>query len=114
MSQGLPLDAYIKDLRRSLSQAMDDGENETLKFEMQDLTLELVIGATQSKSANGGIKFEVFGIGFNAGGKVEDGSSATQKLTLKLKPVTQNEDEEWTNALVSGKVNLDLGQGEGN
>jgi len=105
MDDGIQLEHYIKALRSSLMKAMQDGKEQPLKFRAEEITLELVIGASSKTKGSGGIKFEVFGLGFNAGGDHEKGATNTQKLTLKLKPVSGDGSSD--DPLISDHVDLE-------
>lgn len=88
----IELAEVVRQLRAQLQLAMEAGTDEDLRFEVQDLELELQVAVT--KSAGGGfeggseVKFRVFEAG--ASGKVEAsiGSERVQRLKLRLRPTT--------------------------
>lgn len=91
MENTIELAEVIQELRSELQRTMKAGEGEGLRFEVQDLELELQVGVTKSITGGGEgsakVTFLVFEIG--ASGKAEGSWSTerTQKLKLKLKPI---------------------------
>jgi hypothetical protein len=86
----IPLADVIRELRRELLAAMKAGEGESLRFEVQDLEIEVQVVVTRGgeASAGGGVKFWVLNAESNVSAKYE--SSRIQKLTLKLRPKTDD------------------------
>ncbi len=74
-------------LRRELEEAKRQAADENLKFKVEDIELELRVGATATGGVKGGVKFWVY----NAEAKGEISSAATQTLRLKLTPVVEND-----------------------
>lgn len=83
MDNKIPLPNLLSQLRQDLSQAQADGEGSDLRFQIEDIEIELQLVATQKAEGGGGIKFWVI----NADAKIEGSQALTQKLKLKLKPV---------------------------
>ena len=59
------------------------GAGSDLKFQIEDIEIELQIGTTKGGKGGGGVKFWVY----NAEAEVNASQAKTQKLKLKLKPV---------------------------
>lgn len=76
--ENIELSEMIGQLREELLKARGQIEGSDLKFQVEDIEIELQI--VTSKGASGGIKFFV-----EAGGNMSQ--AQTQKLKLKLKPV---------------------------
>jgi len=79
----IPLSEMIKQLRQELLDAQADGDEVPLRFEIQDIEIELTVATTKEAGGGGGVKFWVY----NADAKVGVTDNKTQKLKLKLKPV---------------------------
>jgi hypothetical protein len=79
----IALSDMIVDLRRELLEAQQSGTNQDLKFNIEEIEVELQITASREVGAEVGVKFWVYNA--NAHGKLAD--VAVQKLRLKLKPI---------------------------
>lgn len=77
----IPLPAMLAQLRSDLLEAKAEGEDKDLHFLVDDIELELQMATTQDKEGGVGIKFWVL----NANAKGKSGTTATQKLKLRLK-----------------------------
>lgn len=90
----IPLADVLRELRQELKTAMKAAEGESLRFEVQDLEVEMQLvvtrGGSGEVSAGGGVKFWVLNAESKAtaAGKYE--SSQIQTLKLKLKPKTDD------------------------
>lgn len=85
MSEKIPLSDLIVELRRELLDAQRRGQQEGLKFLVEDVELELQLAASDSTEAGAGVKFWI--LSGEAKGKVS--SQSLQKVTLKLKPLNR-------------------------
>ncbi len=83
MQHGIELSEVIKNLRASLTTAQTEGVDERLKFAIDEVEVELQIAVTDKTDVKAGVKFWVIDAGAGAG----QDSSATQKITLKMKVV---------------------------
>jgi Trypsin-co-occurring domain 2 len=83
----IPLSAAIKDLRRQLAEAVAEGEQQSLRFELGPIELELQIVASREAGVEGNINFKIFGWGAEGGGDGKLGDQRTQKLKLIMKPI---------------------------
>jgi hypothetical protein len=92
----IPLAKAIQDLRSELSQAMREGEGESLRFRPESIELELGIEATCEAGGEVKAKFWVVEAGVEGKGS----RSTTHKLTLKLHPV----DSRGEDVLIRDKV----------
>ena len=84
MSDGkptIPLAQAIADLRKELLVALEEGRGKALQFKLQPVELELKLAITGSADAKAGVKFWVMELG--AGGKYENATTHTLKLTLE-------------------------------
>jgi hypothetical protein len=89
----IPLAEVIRELRSELMDAVKAGEGESLRFEVQDLEVEMQVVVTKGASAgaSGEVKFWVLTkAGAEASAKYE--SSQIQKIKLKLRPKTDDGD----------------------
>jgi len=88
----------IRQLRGQLQAAMKAGGKEELRFQVEDLELELQVAITRSASAEGeaGGKLKFWVLEFGGSGKVGGslGSERVQTLKLRLKPTRRGEDDE--------------------
>ena len=87
----IELSEAISQLRMQLETAIKEGKGKDLRFEIQDLELELQVVATKDAKIGGqveaGVKFWLVGGGKAAGeGGISQGSSSLQRLKLKLRP----------------------------
>lgn len=80
----IPLARMLGQLRQELLNARAEGESSDLKFQIEDIEIELQIGTTQEAGGGVGVKFWVY----NADAKVNHSAVNTQRLKLKLKPKT--------------------------
>ena len=80
MDDGPELSDVIAQLRASLSNAQKDGEGHNLRFNVEDVEIELQVAVTKEKSGGGGIKFWV--LDAKAEGKLSD--AITQKIKLHM------------------------------
>ncbi|MGW4649085.1 trypco2 family protein [Kitasatospora sp. NPDC004289] len=74
-------------LRRQIAQAQrqaaeSPADDSDVRFAVGEITLELGMELTGTRSVNGGLRFAVV----SAGGKAERASKATHKVTVKLTP----------------------------
>ena len=94
--QGIELAEAVTALREQLQQTMDRGKDEDLRFELENITLEMSFTAGRKATAKGGVKFWVYNA--EAGGELAD--QRVHKLTLEMKPVHRDGGDN----LLSGKV----------
>jgi hypothetical protein len=73
----------VRNLREQLQEAMEEGADKKLRFEIKDLELELKCGVTREADADAGVKFWILDAGVK--GKIED--EKTQTIKLKLSPI---------------------------
>ena len=85
----IPLADVVGQLRKELRASMKAGEGEDLRFEVEDVELEMQVVVTKGGAGEfggeGGVKLWVIG---KAGGKVSGKyeSSQIQKVKLRLRP----------------------------
>ncbi len=80
----LGLNEMIVALRRELLLAQQNGQKEDLRFKVEDIDVEVDVATTKEGEGIGSVKFWVY----NAGLKAKLGEVRTQKLRLRLKPLT--------------------------
>jgi hypothetical protein len=81
---GIPLADLIDAVRGELEAAALNAVDQKLQFEVRDVELEVEIATTGTKSGEGGIKVWVV----NIGAKLDRSNANTQRVTLKLGPVS--------------------------
>lgn len=84
----IELSEMIGQLREELLNARGQSEGSELKFQVEDIEIELQIVTTKGGKGGGGVKFWVY----NAEAEVNASQAKTQKLKLKLKPVNARDD----------------------
>lgn len=80
--ENIPLSEMLGQLREELLTARAKSEGSDLKFQIEDIEIELQIVTTKGGKGGGGVKFWVY----NAEAEVNVSQAKTQKLKLKLKP----------------------------
>jgi hypothetical protein len=77
------LTAAINAVHEQLTAAIRNvRENDVLGFEYEDVEIELEMTATKTVGVTGGVRFYVF----TAGGNADQGSSATHRIKINIKP----------------------------
>jgi hypothetical protein len=79
----IPLAKMLAQLRAELLDAQAEGEDKQLRFQVDDIEIELQVATTQEDTGGIGIKFWVV----NADAKLKDAEVKTQKVKLKLSAV---------------------------
>lgn len=86
-SQELDLKTVVSKLRAELQEAVKAGEGEAIRFELDEIDLELKVAASKEVGPHGTIKFTVLGIGGEVGGGVKWAAEQVQTVKLKMRPV---------------------------
>lgn len=81
--ENIELSEMIGQLREELLTARAKSEGSDLKFQIEDIEIELQIVTTKGGKFGSGVKFWIF----NADAEGNVSQAQTQKLKLKLKPV---------------------------
>ncbi len=81
--ENIELSEMIGQLREELLTARAKSEGSDLKFQIEDIEIELQIVTTKTGGVKSGVKFWVV----NAEANANASQASTQKLKLKLKPV---------------------------
>ncbi len=84
----IPLADVIQELRSELLAATAAGEGQELRFDVEELNLELQVVVTK-----GGVKFWVLNADSSAKVQGKYESSRLQKVSLKLKPKTADDED---------------------
>ena len=87
--ENIELSEMIGQLREELLKARGKSEGSELKFQVEDIEIELQVVTTKGGKGGGGVKFWVY----NAEAEVNASRANTQKLKLKLKPVVGPNEE---------------------
>jgi hypothetical protein len=83
----LPLGEVVRALRSEIIDAATAGVNETVRFEVGPIEVEITVVAKREGGPEGKIKFEVFGFGAEVGADAKFAREQTQKVKLNLTPV---------------------------
>ena len=78
----------IKALRSELTAAMESGANDSLRFQLGPVELELTLAITREGGADGGIRFGVVSFGAKGGISGQD----THRVKLSLQPMIRERD----------------------
>jgi hypothetical protein len=73
----------IRSLRAELTQAMEEGEGQGLRFKVDPVELEFELAVTSTKGGGGGIKFWVV----TAEAKLDKATATTHRIKLSLAPL---------------------------
>ncbi|MEU3553935.1 trypco2 family protein [Streptomyces fragilis] len=101
MDDAVELSQMIAQLRRELSRAMAEGEGADLRFEAEQIELEVSVGVERSREPGAQLKFWVFEVGASA----RRATALTQRINLTLRPVRTDRPDQPT--LISGRELLD-------
>jgi hypothetical protein len=88
----------IRVLRHQLSEAMHEGQDQELRFEIGEVQLEFEIVVKKDASADGGIRFGVISLG----AKANIGNEASHRISLVMQPVVLKADGSTSRANISG------------
>jgi|JI61114C2RNA_FD_contig_21_16619601_length_441_multi_2_in_0_out_0_1 hypothetical protein len=84
----IPLAEMIQNLRDELAVTRTAGSTDPIRFQVEEVELEVAVGITREGNAGGKVSFWV--VELNAGGKAT--STNTHRIKLKLKPMGENKD----------------------
>jgi hypothetical protein len=90
----------IRSLRAELTQAMQEGEGQGLRFKVDPVELEFELAVTSTKGGGGGIKFWVV----TAEAKLDKATTATHRIKLSLKPLVKGPAGDEVDAIVADEV----------
>lgn len=91
----IELSEMIENLRSELSEAQEAGRNSSLRFEVEDVELELSVVVGREAGGSGKVKFWVVEVGAEAGVS----STTAQRMTLRLRPTSAD----GSTPLISGR-----------
>lgn len=74
----------IEQLRNELTDAIARGEGQALRFNVNDIKVELAVQITHKGSGKGELSFNVLGAGAKIGGEGGIDRSSTHRITLSL------------------------------
>jgi hypothetical protein len=77
---GLGLAETLRALRQEISEAMAEGQGQSVRMGVESIDLQMQIAVTREATAGGRARFWVL----EAGGKLTDGSVATHTVALHL------------------------------
>lgn len=84
--QRIGLKEVLAALRQELSESILAAANESLRFQVDEITLQFQVEVERTTGVGGGIKFWVVELG----GKHAATSTVTHTVTIPLKPVRQD------------------------
>ena len=90
----------IRSLRAELTQAMQEGEGQGLRFKVDPVELEFELAVTSTKGGGGGIKFWVV----TAEAKLDKATATTHRIKLSLAPLVRTAEGEEIDAVVAEQV----------
>lgn len=90
----------IRSLRVELTQAMQEGEGQGLRFKVDPIELEFELAVTSTKGVGGGIKFWVV----TAEGKLDKATATTHRIKLGLQPLVKGPAGDEVDAIVAEEV----------
>ncbi|MFJ5780043.1 trypco2 family protein [Streptomyces sp. NPDC093094] len=80
--QGFELSEVVRQLRGQLNQAMTEGENDPIQFELGPVELEFEVTVARQRGGEGGLKVSVLSLG----AKRSRSSGSTNRMKLTLTP----------------------------
>lgn len=86
MGERIGLREVIEELREELGFLNQNTKDESIRFQVESVDVELHVGVTKEATAGAKAKFVVFGIGAEAGGEGKYGTERTQTIKLTLRP----------------------------
>ena len=90
----------VRNLRVELYQAIADGRNEPLQFDLGPVELELSVSIEQTDGVHGKVRFWVVDLG----GDMSDKNLTAQKIKLTLTPTIQLRNGQRVNARIAGQA----------
>jgi hypothetical protein len=94
--EGIGLAKFVQHLREEVRSAITEGREDTLRFLVKSIEVELEVAVEEETSGGGGLKFWVV----SAEGKAADKHAVRQKIKLQLEPVEGGTGD----VLMSGRV----------
>lgn len=88
----IPLSDVLVGLRAELLDAQRKAEEQKLKFKLEDVEIELKVGATREGGGKGGLKFSVLGLGAELAAEGSIAAEKIQTVRLKMKPISEGGD----------------------
>jgi len=88
------LGQFIWLVRRELQWAQDVDRDQPLRFNVDSVSLDLVVDATTTKKGGGGLDLKVLGVGISAGGGAEAARQQTNTIHLTLS-ATDTDGKKW-------------------
>jgi len=89
----------IRSLRAELTQAMQEGEGQGLRFKVDPVELEFELAVTSTKGGGGGIKFWLV----TAEAKLDKATATTHRIKLSLAPLMKTPEGD-TDVVVAEEV----------
>jgi hypothetical protein len=85
--EDIPLGDAIRALRVEILEAVENAEDQTVKFKLGPIDVEFQVVAKRETGGGGKIGFHLFGAEASLDGSVRGGNERTQKIKLTLTPV---------------------------
>jgi hypothetical protein len=83
----VPIAEAIQGLRQELHEAMQEGEANELRFELNNIDLEFNAVVTREAESKVKVSFKLLGWGADGGAGAKIGDQSTQKIKLSLSPI---------------------------
>jgi len=88
--QPIALADAIENLRKELTEASERSKDKSLKFNVDQIELELAVDIMQESDASGDFSFKIFGTGVKAGAKTGEAQTSKHRIKIIMKPATAN------------------------
>jgi Trypsin-co-occurring domain 2 len=85
-NQPVGLAEAIQSLREEMTRAIEQAKGQELRFNVEEVEIDLGVEVKREGSADGKISFKVFGTGIEAGGKGSQAQTSTHHMKITLKP----------------------------
>ncbi|MEV5977420.1 trypco2 family protein [Streptomyces sp. NPDC052114] len=95
----MELAEMIRALRAELNEALADGADHPVRFELGPVEIEATVAAERTAGGQGKIRFWVL----EGGADTARSSSRTQRITLTLQPRLRTSDGTFTTAYIAGE-----------
>jgi hypothetical protein len=85
-NQPVGLAEAIQNLRQEMTRAIEQAKGQELRFDLDEVELDLGVEVKREAGVDGKVSFKVFGTGIEAGGKGSQSQTSTHRMKITLKP----------------------------